>query len=60
LLGAVAVSIVVLIGWISAFGTYQDVMSAAVIFGWPLGGIIGAWIGVQILSHRTSKYGRSA
>ncbi|MBZ5689676.1 MAG: toll/interleukin-1 receptor domain-containing protein [Acidobacteriia bacterium] len=59
LVGAVGVSFVALVGWISVFGTYQDVMSAAVVFGWPVGGIIGAWIGVEVLKYRARKRGRS-
>lgn len=59
LVGAVGVSFVALVSWISAFGTYQDVMSAAVMFGWPVSGIIGAWIGVEVLKYRARKRGRS-
>jgi hypothetical protein len=58
LVGAVGVSFVALVSWISAFGTYQDVMSAAVMFGWPVSGIIGAWIGVEVLKYRARKRGR--
>jgi hypothetical protein len=48
LLGSLAMSFIVLASCIGAFGTYQDVMSAAVMFGWPVGGIIGAWIGSKV------------
>jgi uncharacterized membrane protein YsdA (DUF1294 family) len=58
-IGGIGVSILVLVGWISAFGTYQDVMSMAVIFGWPLGGTIGAWIGAAVFKYRARKHAHS-
>lgn len=50
--GGIGVSILALVGWLSAFGTYQDVMSMGVMFGWPLGGIIGASIGTAVFKYR--------
>jgi hypothetical protein len=49
---AVVTSLLVLGGWIVGFGTYQDVMGAAVILGWPVGGIVGATFGGEILKSR--------
>jgi hypothetical protein len=54
LLLALGTSLVVLIAWIAIFGTYPDVLWAAMIFGCPVGGIIGAAIGSlirKILGH---------
>lgn len=52
LMSALSTSLVVLVGWIAIFGTYEDVMGAAVILGWPVGGIIGAVIGGEIVRMR--------
>jgi TIR domain len=45
LVSAVGTSLVFLVSWIGVFGTYADTMGAAVICGWPVGGIIGATVG---------------
>lgn len=34
-------SIIFALGWILIGGTYTDVLGAATVFAWPLGGIIG-------------------
>jgi hypothetical protein len=57
LLGAGILSIVALVVWIASLGTYQDVMSAGVMFGWPVGGVIGAWIGAVIRGRRAQAQG---
>lgn len=44
LLIALAISILVAAIWVAVGGTYADVLAAATVVGWPLGGIVGAMI----------------
>lgn len=52
LTSAIGTSFVVLVLWIAAFGTYADVLLAAVSVGAPLGGIAGALCSRWILQKR--------
>ncbi|MCK4786555.1 MAG: toll/interleukin-1 receptor domain-containing protein [Desulfobacteraceae bacterium] len=49
LVSAISTSLFAPVVWIWLGGTYEDVMWAAVIFGWPIGGMIGATISLMIL-----------
>lgn len=42
---AVLTSVLACVAWVMVGGTYVDVLGAAAIFGWPLGGILGATLG---------------
>ena len=47
LMTAVLASFIALAAWIAVYGTYQDVIQAAIIFGMPIGAMLGilfAWL----------------
>lgn len=51
---AVAYAAVIMILWIISFGTYEDVVGAALILGGPISAIVGACVGRSLAPFRLS------